>query len=608
MNSGEINILIKLKDEASEALKGLSGSLKNMEPMFKGMATAGAVGFAAVSALAIKSIGDFADAEKSAAMLEHAVIGVTHATQAQFKATSDLADQLEKKGVLDGDNIKQGLAQLSTFGLSNDAVQKLGGSLADLAVNQFGVKASGEQLSDSANMIAKALNGQFGVLEKSGIRFSDAQKSAIQFGTEMEKVKAINEGFAQNLKYTNEVALTTTEGKMAAAAVQAGNLSESIGGALKPAVDGLVATLKPMLEKMTAWASEHPKLVAGIVIAVGAISGLLLVVGTLGLVIPSIIAGFTAIGTVMALVTWPITLIALAIAAVIAIGVLLYKHWDEVKAFAIAIWTAIKDFFITTFDSIKAGVTAVFQGIADFLTGIWETIKAIFTFALLLIVAGVLAAFSAMGIDLVAVFQSIGLFFTTAWEGLKNIISLALSFITTAWNTAWQAIKDFIIPIWEGITGAVSAGWTAIKAIFTAFTDPITKAWKGIWDGLGGVVSDVWKGITDSITGSINWIIGKINSFIDSVNSVTTKAAGVVHLSAPQIGKIPMLAKGGIVNKPTLAMIGEAGPEAVVPLSGRNGFGGGVTVNIYGGNFLSEDVATDIGDLIFKKLKLSNQL
>jgi len=54
------------------------------------------------------------------------VKNVSHATDEQLQATMALADELERKGVLDGDNIKTGLAQLSTFGLTNDAVRGLG--------------------------------------------------------------------------------------------------------------------------------------------------------------------------------------------------------------------------------------------------------------------------------------------------------------------------------------------------------------------------------------------------------------------------------------------------------------------------------------------------
>lgn len=198
----------------------------------------------------LKAKTAYDETQVAQSMLQHAVIGVTHATQAQLQQTMALSDALEKKGVLDGDNIKVGLAQLSTFGLSNKAVQQLGGSLADLAVNQFGVSASGEQLSTTANMIAKALHGQFGVLEKSGIRFTDAQKKIIQFGTEEQKVKAINEGFAQNLKFTNEQARKTAEGGLAHMKVQLGNIQEAAGKFISDALTPLVTGFSNWLDSM----------------------------------------------------------------------------------------------------------------------------------------------------------------------------------------------------------------------------------------------------------------------------------------------------------------------------------------------------------------------
>ena len=50
-------------------------------------------------------------------------------------------------------------------------------------------------------------------------------------------------------------------------------------------------------------------------------------------------------------------------------------------------------------------------------------------------------------------------------------------------------------------------------------------------------------------------------------------------MGMPQIPEIPSLAKGGIVNRPTLAMLGESGPEAVIPL-GRGRGGAGMTINL----------------------------
>jgi len=240
------DIVVKLKADNSDFEKGLNkaendthrfgGALGKIGGALKVAGVALAATGAAAAVLGVKSVKAYGEAEKAQKQLEHAVLNVSKATKEQLKQTEALADALEKKGVLDGDNIKMGLAQLSTFGLSNKAVQGLGGSLADLAVNQFGVNASGEQLSQTANMIAKALNGQFGVLEKSGIRFTDAQKHMIEYGSEMEKVKAINEGFAQNLKFTNETALGTQEGQLARLKVRWENVQEAIGQTLSKAI------------------------------------------------------------------------------------------------------------------------------------------------------------------------------------------------------------------------------------------------------------------------------------------------------------------------------------------------------------------------------------
>lgn len=250
-NVGSIHYDLDLKTEKfDKAANSMKGRFSSIGAGLKKVAIAGTavgVAFAAVGYSAVKA---FAEAEVAQKSLEHAVLGVTKATKAQLTQTMKLSDELERKGVLDGDNIKLGLAQLSTFGLSNKAVQALGGSLADLAVNQFGVNASGEQLADSANMIAKALNGQFGVLEKSGIRFTAAQKHMIEYGTEAQKVTAINAGFAQNLKFTNEVALKTWSGQLAHAKVIFGNLMEAIGGAVTQYMTPMLASLTDWVDRM----------------------------------------------------------------------------------------------------------------------------------------------------------------------------------------------------------------------------------------------------------------------------------------------------------------------------------------------------------------------
>ena len=70
-----------------------------------------------------------------------------------------------------------------------------------------------------------------------------------------------------------------------------------------------------------------------------------------------------------------------------------------------------------------------------------------------------------------------------------------------------------------------------------------------------------------------NKVINKINGFINDLNSGLGFSFFGIDIDPPDLPNIPQLAEGGIVTKPTLAMIGEAGTEAVIPLPSRVGGG-----------------------------------
>jgi hypothetical protein len=104
--------------------------------------------------------------------------------------------------------------------------------------------------------------------------------------------------------------------------------------------------------------------------------------------------------------------------------------------------------------------------------------------------------------------------------------------------------------------------------------------------GLGSFGLDVGRSFANAIIGFINRnVIKKINDLVDF--TIPLPFGRSFRVNPPDIGNIPMLAEGGIVTSPTLAMIGEGrGPEAVIPLSKMGQFGmgggGGITVNVQG--------------------------
>ena len=136
------------------------------------------------------------------------------------------------------------------------------------------------------------------------------------------------------------------------------------------------------------------------------------------------------------------------------------------------------------------------------------------------------------------------------------------------------------------------------------------------FDGVRKIVDTVFKAITtgvkfsfDAITGYFEFVMGVYKSIFNGIAKLWNNTIGKLSFSFPSwvpglggkgfsVPNIPMLAEGGIVTGPTLAMIGEAGPEAVIPLSKMGGMGGGITVNVTGGLATSAEIGQAVVNAI----------
>jgi hypothetical protein len=180
------------------------------------------------------------------------------------------------------------------------------------------------------------------------------------------------------------------------------------------------------------------------------------------------------------------------------------------------------------------------------------------------------------------------------------------------WDTVWGAIKtafDTVVGLIESVFnskfGWLLPGGALLKALFL-----LRDNWDTIWKGMKGVV----KAIANPIIGIINTVIGAVNSLFEAMKKVELgwdeKRIGVGPLAVtipgfnfapfaglPTIPKIPTMAAGGIVTSPTLAMLGEAGPEAVIPLGSR-GASGGITINILGPTYGFDDFEERVTEAI----------
>ena len=183
----------------------------------------------------------------------------------------------------------------------------------------------------------------------------------------------------------------------------------------------------------------------------------------------------------------------------------------------------------------------------------------------------------------------------------------------------WQLVQTKATEIWTAIKNFLKNNLDAILLIFTGGIGNIVKLvidnWqsiedttKQIWEGIGSTISAVWSDIENTVKSSINSILSQINSVITAVNNAVRSVGGKIGLNIPSIPTIPLLAAGGIVTRPTLAMVGEGGePEAVIPLSRLNQFAGGgtggVTVNLMGPVMTGPEYAREMGNELAMQIK-----
>lgn len=330
--------------------------------------------------------------------------------------------------------------------------------------------------------------------------------------------------------------------------------------------------------------------IAGWVTALAILGGaILLVIGALYLNIPMVLAGATLAGIGIG--------IGNASGTFSAWGEWLDGIWESISTWFSNTIGAIGDFFTNVWNGIKEGAKAAVDAIVGFFANIGNWFYTNVT-------------------------EPVGNFFSELWQNIKDIAQSVADWFVQAWTdiknffvNLWNSIKDGAVNVWNNIKNVFSVvgnwfynsvispvtnffsgmwdklksgaknAWDGIKNVFSTvaqfFGDIFSKAWKKVKDvfSTGGKIFDGIKdGIVNAFKAIVNAIISGINRVIaipfNGINWALNKIRNVsifglkpfnwiYTISVPQI---PRLAKGGITNGATLAEIGEAGREMVLPL------------------------------------------
>lgn len=164
-----------------------------------------------------------------------------------------------------------------------------------------------------------------------------------------------------------------------------------------------------------------------------------------------------------------------------------------------------------------------------------------------------------------------------ALEIYNKFIQPIVMWLLDLLSPAWAFISNLVIGLVGSMIGfiadLVSSITRTLRGLIDFIVGVFTGNWDKAWNGIKNIFGGVFDGLISLFKTPINYIIDGINSFIAGLNKIKipdwVPAVGGKGINIP---KIPKLARGGIVDSPTYAMIGEAGKEAVMPLERNTGW------------------------------------
>ena len=250
----------------------------------------------------------------------------------------------------------------------------------------------------------------------------------------------------------------------------------------------------------------------------------------------------------------------------------------------VAVLKVIWDTIVAIFQAIWDGIVAIFTPIGEWFSERWNDITTV--------LADVAKWFGDMFQKawnaLTNVFSSIGTWFGERWNDVTTALSNVATWFGNIFKTAFEAVKNAFSTIGSFFSGV----WTTVKNIFV-------NAGQMVGSAVGGAFKSAVNAVLGTIENVVNGFIGMINGVIGLINKIPGVSLGSVGYVS-----LPRLARGGIVDSPTVAMIGEAGKEVVMPLE-NTGFlqtmgriVGGAVVNALGGGLPQSGGFSGSGDIV----------
>lgn len=579
-----IEELVKAGLSVEDVLNGAADATVNL-------AAAGEVDMVTAATIASNAMNQFG---LSAEDMVGVVDNIAGASNASAIDVTDFGQSLSQVGAvanLAGVNFKDTATAIALMGNAGIKGSDAGTSLKTMLqrlnpqtkVAREEMKRLGIITADGTNRFydaqgnMKSLADVSGILQRSLKGMTNQQKQAALttlFGADAIRGAAVladkgSRGFNNMAESMNKVSaadvaaqrLDNFKGSLEAFMGSLETLGITVGTMLLPALRSIVDALTAALN----WFMNlSPAVQIAIVSFIGLVGASLLALAAFVKIVgflKAVKAAFIAVRAA-AIPAWlaalgPIALVIAAIAAVIVIIMLLWKHsetfrdivtgvWNAIKAAAqsVANWftgtlvpafqsvwngiksglTAIGGFFVSVWNGIKAAVSAVFGAIGAVIStyiNIWKTIIS----TGLAIVGAVWRAFwGTFGGVIRSAFALVVAIVRLGWTVVKGLFILALRGILAVVRTVWNGIAAAIRAVWGVIRSIVSAGVNFVRSIVTSVWNGIRAVTSAVWNGIKAVIASVWGAIGGTVMNAVNRVRNLISNAWNTVRNLTSQA------------------------------------------------------------------------------------
>ena len=584
------------------------------------LAAAGQLNLADAAETTVQMMGSFGLGAADATRIANALAGAANASSADVSDLTQAMSQCSAQASLAGWNLEDTAAALALFAdhgvKGSDAGTSLKTMLQRLsaptdqaadAMEAYGleVRDSNGKMKDITG-IADELTGKLGTL-------SDAERdAALQtiFGSDASRAAAIlmqsgSEGRQKYIAATNDATAAETmanaqKGELSWALENMGGAIESasiaFGSALAPAITAVAGVIGNVAEAFASLPSGAQTAIAVVLALVAAVGPLLVVLGSVVAMLPALSEGLLLLGGAFAVPLAPALAVAAAIAAVVAILVTL---WNTSETFRATVLAAV--------DAISAKVQEICAFLAPYVQAFVDqlvlTVQAAMDVLLPIIEAALTVIISIVVPVLTSIMDTVANVFATILATVTNVMAALSSIIQGAWQVIqgiFQTVLGLIVGVVTGDFSMMSSGVSGIlngmSSIISGILQGVLSVFSGIWNSIKSVAVGACNAVTGAVSGAFNGIRSVIENAMGGAKSAVSNALDAIsgffaglHLEFPHIAlphfslsgefslmppSVPSISvswyrTGAIAMGASVVGIGEAGPEAVVPLSGR---------------------------------------